>query len=104
MVAAFLVAAFRVAAFLVAAFRVAAFRICAQRRCAAVAMLAFGLVVAPVITPWAPARAVQPVASAFNSNDTILKWINGYRHRPDPDRLPAVVHALSAMQAFKVAE
>jgi hypothetical protein len=38
------------------------------------------------------------------STDAILKWINGYRHRPDPDRLPLVVRALSEMQAFKDSE
>jgi hypothetical protein len=34
----------------------------------------------------------------------MLKWINAYRSRPDPDDLPAVVHTLSALQAFKDAE
>jgi hypothetical protein len=33
-----------------------------------------------------------------------LRWINAYRVKPDPDALPAVVHALSDMQAFKDAE
>jgi hypothetical protein len=48
--------------------------------------------------------AAQRLTPALNSTDTILKWINSYRHRPDPDSLPAAVHALSAMQAFKDAE
>jgi hypothetical protein len=69
------------------------------RRVAAVVVV-LGLLVAAL----APARAVTPPASGFNSNEVILKWINDYRHRPDPERLPAVVHALSAMQAFKAAE
>src|SRR4029077_2112585 len=51
-----------------------------------------------------PALAVPPSAAAFNSNDTILKWINGYRHPPHPGRLPTVARARSAMQAFKAAE
>jgi hypothetical protein len=51
----------------------------------------------------APAAAA-PSAAAPLSTDTILKWINGYRHRPDPDRLPLVVRALSEMQAFKDSE
>jgi hypothetical protein len=58
------------------------------------------IAVAPVTT----AMAVPPSASEFSTNDSILKWINGYRHRPDPERLPAVVRALSGMQAFKAAE
>ena len=50
-----------------------------------------------------PAMA-QRLAPALNSTGAILKWINSYRHRPDPESLPAVVHTLSAMQAFKDAE
>ena len=79
---------------------IAAFRVRAQFRGAVALILALTIVVAV----GAPARAVPPSAATFNSNESILKWINGYRHRPDPDRLPAVAHALSAMQAFKVAE
>jgi hypothetical protein len=52
----------------------------------------------------APALAAAPPAAAPLSTDAILKWINGYRHRPDPDRLPLVVRALSEMQAFKDSE
>ncbi len=52
----------------------------------------------------APAAATPRSGPAFSSNDAILKWINAYRHKPDPEALPAVVHALSAMQAFKDAE
>jgi hypothetical protein len=68
-------------------------------RCAAV-ILGLGFLVAPL----SPANAVPPSTATFNSNDAILKWIYGYRHRPDPERLPGVVRALSAMQAFKAAE
>jgi hypothetical protein len=79
---------------------VAAQRVGAHLRCVA------GLILALVLAgaSFAPALAVQPPASAFSSNDAILKWINEYRHRPEPERLPAVVRALSAMQAFKSAE
>jgi hypothetical protein len=49
------------------------------------------------------AAAVQPSAS-FNSTDAMLKWINGYRRKPDPRRLPVVVRALGEMQAFKDTE
>jgi hypothetical protein len=53
----------------------------------------------------APAAAAEPPgASPLNSTDGLLKWINGYRERPDPEGLPAVVRALSALQAFKDAE
>jgi hypothetical protein len=50
----------------------------------------------------APAAAAAPPAGTMPlSTDMILKWINGYRHRPDPERLPMVVKALSGLQAFK---
>jgi hypothetical protein len=50
----------------------------------------------------APARAASVTARL--STDGILRWINDYRHKPDPDRLPALVRALSALQAFKDSE
>jgi hypothetical protein len=53
----------------------------------------------------APAAATAPPAGAMPlSTDMILKWINDYRHRPDPARLPMVVKALSGLQAFKDSE
>jgi hypothetical protein len=49
--------------------------------------------------------AVAAAASAAPpSTEVILRWINGYRHRPDPDRLPVLVQALSQLQAFKDSE
>jgi hypothetical protein len=74
-------------------------RASAHLRFAAV-VVGLGLLVASL----SPAKAVPPPGSGFNSNDAILKWINDYRQRPDPERLPSVVRALSAMQAFKAAE
>lgn len=49
----------------------------------------------------APAPAAGPPLAAFPSTNAILKWINDYRHRPQPDKLPVVVLALSQMGAFK---
>ena len=83
---------------------IAAYRFRTGRRGALAAIVGLVIGLSLLVAPLTPARAVQPPASGFNSNEAILKWINGYRHRPDPDRLPAVVHALSAMQAFKAAE
>ncbi len=48
--------------------------------------------------------AAPPPQVAPNSTDAILKWINDYRHKPDPEALPNVVRTLSAMQSFKDAE
>ena len=79
---------------------VAACRVGSYSRCAAVIAVALGLAVLPMM----PAAAVPPPAPALNSTNAILGWINAYRHRPDPDKLPEVVHTLSSMQAFKDAE
>jgi hypothetical protein len=50
-----------------------------------------------------PAAAIAP-GSALNSTDALLKWINAYRAKPEPDGLPVLVRALSERQAFKDAE
>jgi len=55
-------------------------------------------------TPTLAAAAAAPPNAAFNSTDAMLRWINAYRHKPDPDGLPDVVRALSQLQAFKDAE
>jgi hypothetical protein len=66
------------------------------------ALLAFVIVhIAPAISP---ALAAPQPNTSLASSDEMLKWINAYRGRPDPDDLPAVVRTLSALQAFKDAE
>jgi hypothetical protein len=45
-----------------------------------------------------------PAAAVPNATDAMLKWINAYRGKPEPDGLPVLVRALSDMQAFKDAE
>jgi hypothetical protein len=62
------------------------------------------IALAAILSLIAPAVAASPPGAGLNSTDSILKWINDYRHKPDPESLPAVVRALSAMQAFKDAE
>ncbi len=68
--------------------------------------IAAGLIAALVLVmvAIAPAEATPRLSPGLNSTDAILKWINSYRHKPDPEGLPVVVHSLSAMQAFKNAE
>ena len=62
------------------------------------------VMLALVTSPAAPAAAAPRLSPALNSTDAILKWINAYRHKPDPEGLPTVVRAFSGMQAFKDAE
>jgi hypothetical protein len=61
-------------------------------------------VLAVALALMAPAAAARPPSAALNSTEGILRWINAYRDRPDPDGLPVVVRTLGALQAFKDAE
>lgn len=70
----------------------------ARLRGAAAAVFAASALLALCIAPAAAARLSGP---ALNSTEALLKWINDYRHKPDPEALPAAVRALSNMQAFK---
>ncbi len=68
----------------------------------AASLLAF-LALAAVFA--APAAAeLQPPNAALNSTYAMLRWINAYRGRPEPDALPVLVHGLSDLRAFKDAE
>jgi hypothetical protein len=49
----------------------------------------------------APAAAATPPGGTLSSTDAMLKWINAYRGKPEPDALPVLVRGLSEMQAFK---
>jgi hypothetical protein len=51
-----------------------------------------------------PAAAAAPSRMEFTTLDAVSRWINGYRVRPEPARLPAAVHALSQLGAFKDVE
>lgn len=47
-----------------------------------------------------PASAVTRFAD-FTSAEAVLKWINGYRLKPEPASVPAAVVAMSRLGAFK---
>ena len=80
---------------------VAGHRVLGRLRYSAVAAIA---AVVLAMGMMGPAAAATPRSATPNSNEAILKWINDYRHQPDPEGLPNVVRALSGMQAFKDAE
>jgi len=74
----------------------------ARRRRTAIGLFAF---VALSIGFAAPAlTAVPRPNTALNSTDSMLRWINAYRSKPEPEGLPVLVRALSDLQAFKDAE
>jgi hypothetical protein len=51
----------------------------------------------------APATASAPTKkkSEFASSEHILRWINNYRLRPEPNKLPAAVKAMSELGVFR---
>lgn len=51
----------------------------------------------------APATASAPTRkkSEFASTEHILRWINNYRLRPEPNKLPAAVKAMSELGVFR---
>jgi hypothetical protein len=61
------------------------------------------LILTNMHTASSASAAPQPNAP-FNSSDAMLRWINAYRHKPDPDGLVVLVRALSGLQAFKDAQ
>jgi hypothetical protein len=44
--------------------------------------------------------AGKPTAE-FSSPENLLRWINGYRTRPDPAKVPLAVHAMSELGLFR---
>jgi hypothetical protein len=59
-------------------------------------MLALLLVSAPAAFAAPSKKKVE-----FASSEHILRWINGYRMRPEPGKLPAAVKAMSALGVFR---
>lgn len=51
----------------------------------------------------APAKRASAVKT-FDRPEAILKWIDGYRHKPEPQKLPDAVKAMSSFNLFKDGE
>lgn len=69
------------------------------------ALVALAPAIAPTIAASTALAASGPLsASTPPSTDSVLKWINAYRLKPEPEALPVLVHGLSELQAFKDAE
>jgi hypothetical protein len=52
-----------------------------------------------VFVSHADAGPAKPVD--FSTSELVLNWINGYRHKPEPQHLPVAVQALSRLGAFR---
>jgi hypothetical protein len=61
------------------------------------------LLVLSFIAVW-PAQAARTTTPDFVNSDSVLRWMNGYRAKPDPHNVPAAVKALSQFGAFKDSE
>ena len=70
------------------------------RTAAAIAFTVLALTIVLV----APAAATPRRVPGLTSTDAMLKWINAYLGKPEPNGLPVLVHALSDLQAFKDAD
>lgn len=65
------------------------------------AILGFALILSlPGVLLAKPVREKAQEAS-FRSNEDVLRWINGYRHKPEPQRVPDSVKAMSAFGLTK---
>ena len=49
----------------------------------------------------AKASAVRPGLAPFSTSESIQRWINGYRAKPEPKRLPEAVKAMTALGLLK---
>jgi len=61
--------------------------------------LTAALVVLALLATTATAAAPKP--PQFATSQDILRWINGYRAKPEPDKLPAVMQAMSRLALFR---
>jgi hypothetical protein len=65
---------------------------------------AVAMLVALILTVDAGATAAPPGNSDFPTAESVMRWINNYRLKPEPMRLPAAVRTMSALGAFKDVE
>jgi hypothetical protein len=64
---------------------------------------AIALLFAVAVLATAPAALAAPPKNkiAFGTAEQVLRWMNGYRAHPDPDNVPAMVKAVSAIGIFR---
>jgi hypothetical protein len=69
----------------------------------AIAVIVMLLLACAPATATAPHKKPAPgnPTADFASSEVILRWINGYRTRPDPAKVPVAVHAMSDLGLFR---
>ncbi len=73
-----------------------------MRRFLAVLMLVItAATAASAAAPRPKSRPQQPPPVPMTSSQDILRWINNYRQKPEPHRLPMTVQAMSKLALFK---
>jgi len=65
------------------------------------ATMAMVLALAFAIVPAAAAPPGKRTKTDFSSTEHILRWINAYRLKPEPNKLPAAVKAMSTLGVFR---
>jgi hypothetical protein len=71
-------------------------------RSAIALILALALSCLPALSATPQKRpASEKAVAEFASSENLLRWINGYRSRPDPAKMPAAVHAMSNLGLFR---
>lgn len=66
-----------------------------------VAILLLSLVLFGLQAPVSEAHAGPGKVVDFSTSELVLGWINGYRHKPEPEHLPVAIQALSKYGAFR---
>jgi hypothetical protein len=65
-------------------------------------MLRIGVLLLPAFLCVSQAQGAGPAKPIdFSSSERVLGWINGYRHKPEPEHLPVAIQALSRAGAFR---
>lgn len=63
-------------------------------------LLAMAVTIALLVAP-SLAGAAARKKNEFASQEHILRWINSYRNKPEPQKLPVAVHAMSDLGIFR---
>lgn len=65
------------------------------------ALIAFALLGTAAMAAAPKSKAKPNLPPLFASSQDILRWINGYRAKPEPDKLPMAVQAMSRLALLK---